>query len=211
MSIKTTNAGGDFEKAPEGMRVARCYKIVDCGTHMNPVFGKSQRLAWIYFELPTTLMTKGEQEGKPFIIGKRYGLSHNEKANLRIDLESWYGKRFDTNQLDKAGGFDLEKLIGRPALLNIIHSEDGKYANIKSINPLIDGQICPPPVNPPFVFALGEFSDTKFSKLSEKMQDFISKSKEYKAMVASPEDALHDVVDMDSDLPWDDDEPGSRG
>src|SRR3990167_9161025 len=123
MAVRTTNAGGgDFEKAPEGMHVARCYKIIDCGTHINPTFGKKQRLAWIMFELPKALMTKGEYAGKPFSIGKRYGLSHNEKATLRYDLESWYGKRFDTAKLDAAGGFDLEKLIGPPAMLNIVHS-----------------------------------------------------------------------------------------
>ena len=203
MAIKTTNAGGDFEKAPEGMRVARCYRIVDCGTHLNPVFGKEQRLAWIYFELPTTMMSKGEQTGKPFIIGKRYGLSHNEKATLRMDLESWYGKKFDTASLDKAGGFDLEKLIGRPALLNIVHSEDGKYANIKSINPLMEGQECPPAINATFVFSLADFNDTKFSKLSEKMQDFISQSKEYKAMISGEhKDPLQEIAEMDSDCPF---------
>ena len=203
MAIKTTNAGGDFEKAPEGMHVGRCYRVIDCGTHLNPVFGKEQRLAWIYFELPTTLMTKGEAQGKPFIIGKRYGLSHNEKANLRLDLESWYGKQFDTAALDKAGGFDLEKLVGRPALLNVIHSEDGKYANIKSINPLVAGMECPPAINKTFVFSLAEFSDDKFSKLSEKMQDFIAQSKEYKKMMAGGHsDPLREIADMEDDIPF---------
>ena len=200
MAIKTSNAGGgDFEKAPEGMHIARCYKIVDCGTHLNPVFGKEQRLAWVYWELPKTLMKNGEHAGKPFMIGKRYGLSHNEKSTLRSDLESWYGKRFDTKALDDAGGFDLEKLIGRPAMVNVIHSEDGKYANVKSVNPLPEGIECPPPLNDTFIFSIADFDRAKFSKLSEKMQGFIMESKEMRE--PAPQEN-RGVDDMDDDIPF---------
>ena len=199
MAIKTSNAGGgDFEKAPEGMHIARCYKIVDCGTHLNPTFGKEQRLAWVYWELPKTLMKNGEYAGKPFIIGKRYGLSHNEKSILRSDLESWYGKRFDTKALDDAGGFDLEKLVGRPAMVNVIHSEDGKYANVKSVNPLPDGIECPAPLNDVFVFSIADFDRAKFSKLSEKMQAFIMQSKE----MSEPAPNHPPVGEMDDDIPF---------
>ena len=202
MAVRTTNAGGgDFEKAPEGMHVARCYKIIDCGTHINPTFGKKQRLAWIMFELPKALMTKGEYAGKPFSIGKRYGLSHNEKATLRSDLESWYGKRFDTAKLDAAGGFDLEKLIGRPAMLNIVHSEDGKYTNIKAINPLPEGYECPSAVNAPFVFSLSDFDPAAFGQLSERMQEFVSASDEYRAMT-NPEPKKGHFDDMTDDIPF---------
>lgn len=203
MAVRTSNAGGgDFEKAPEGMHVARCFKVIDCGTHLNPTFGKRQRLAWVFFELPKALMTKGEQAGKPFIIGKRYGLSHHEKSILRGDLESWYGKRFDTAALDKAGGFDLEKVIGRPALVNIIHSEDGKYANIKAINPLPEGMECPAAVNQPFVFSLSEFNRERFDKLSEKMREFIAQSDEYQAMSKPEPQKEHAFSDMADDIPF---------
>lgn len=201
MAIKTSNAGGgDFEKAPEGMHVARCYKIVDCGTHMNPTFGKKQRLAWVYWELPRTLMKEGDNAGKPFIIGKRYGLSHNEKSMLRSDLESWYGKKFDTKALDNAGGFDLEKVVGRPAMLNVIHSEDGKYANVKSVNPMPDGMDCPEPINSPFVFSLADFDQAKFDKLSDKMKDFIRESDEFRN-AGKPEPSGH-FDDMEDDIPF---------
>jgi hypothetical protein len=203
MAVRTSNAGSDFEKAPEGMRVGRCYRIVDCGTHLNKLFGKKQRLAWVYWELPTTPMKEGDNAGKPFSIGKRYGLSHNEKSILRADLESWYGKQFDTKALDKAGGFDLEKLIGRPALLNIVHSEDGKYANIKSVNPMPDGMECPPAVNGTFVFSLEDFEQTKFDKLSEKMQDFIRESDEYQAMAQGEQKApAGHFDDLPDDIPF---------
>lgn len=179
MAIKTSNSGGDFKLAPEGMHVARCFKIIDCGTHLDEKFQKQKRIGWLFWELPAALMEaddKGIQ--KPFIIGKRYNLSHNEKSILRLDLENWYGKRFNTVDLDKSGGFDLEKVMGRPALLNVVHSEDGKYANIASVNPLAQGMACPDAINPPFVFSLDDVDSDKFAQLSEKMQSFIKECRE---------------------------------
>jgi hypothetical protein len=203
MGLRTSNAGTDFEKAPEGMRVGRCYKIIDCGSHLNPIYGSKKRLVWIHWELPTTLMKEGDNSGKPFSIGKRYGLSHNEMSTLRADLESWYGKQFDTKALDKAGGFDLEKILGKAGLLNIVHSDDGKYANIKSVNPLPDGMTCPDQVNTSFMFSLDDFDKEKFEKLSTKMQEFIRESDEYKAMMnGEPRTDKGSVADMDDDIPF---------
>lgn len=179
MAIKTSNSGGDFEKAPEGMHVARCFRIIDCGTHLDEKWKKSKRIGWLFFELPLALMEPDEKGNqRPFVIGKRYTLSHNEKAILRLDLENWYGKQFNTPELDNAGGFDLEKLIGRPAMVNVVHSEDGKYANIKSINPLPKGMECPAQINQSFTFSIDEVNTPKFEQLSEKMREFIKTAQE---------------------------------
>mgnify|MGYP001579847468 CR=1 FL=1 len=209
MSLHTSNAGGgDFKPCPEGMHLARCFKIIDLGTHMIPQFGKEAHKARIYFELPKTLMAEGEMAGQPFILNKQYTLSHHEKSILRIDLQNWYGKRFDTKGLDAAGGFDLAKLLGRPALINVVHSEDGKFANIASINPLPEGMECPPQVYPSFIFTLEDFNPVDFAKLSTKMQEHIKKSGEYiklhtERSVDSDHGAGDDRVDgLDSDIPF---------
>ena len=181
MAIKTSNSGGDFEKAPAGMHVARCFRIVDCGTHMDEKWQKSKRIGWIFFELPKSLMQADDKgHRKPFMVGKRYTLSHNEKAALRLDLESWYGKSFNTADLDNAGGFDLEKLMGRPAMLNVVHSDDGKYVNIKSINPLPEGLECPAQINPNFSFSIDEAKTDKINQFSEKMKAYSLEAKELK-------------------------------
>lgn len=201
MAIKTSNSGGDFKLAPEGMHVARCFKIIDCGTHLDEKFQKEKRIGWLFFELPNALM-EANDDGKqaPFIIGKRYNLSHNEKAILRLDLENWYGKRFNTADLDKASGFDLERVVGRPALLNVVHSEDGKYANIASINPLAKGMECPAQVNESFVFSLEDVGTDKFTKLSEKMQAFIKECKELRPKKAAVK-TVPAGGDFDDDIP----------
>ena len=205
MAIKTSNSGGDFTLAPEGMHVARCFKIIDCGTHLDEKYQKQKRLGWVFWELPNALMDaddKGVQ--RPFAIGKRYNLSHNEKAILRLDLENWYGKRFNTSDLDKSQGFDLEKVIGRPALLNVVHSEDGKYANIASVNPLAQGMACPEAVNPPFVFSLEDVNTDKFSQLSEKMQGFIKECRELapKPSVKTANDRITAGEGFDDEIPF---------
>lgn len=181
MAIRTTNNSMQFELAPEGMHVARCYRIIDCGTVMDRKFGKPKRLGWIFWELPATNRNAGKTGDLvgPFTVGKRYTLSHNEKAILRLDLESWYGRRFDTRVLDERGGIAIEKLVGRAALLNIVHSEDGQYANVVSVNPLPDGMQCPPAVNPPFIFGFDPYEPGVFAKLSDRMQEFIKGSAEW--------------------------------
>jgi hypothetical protein len=201
MAIKTSNSGTEFEKAPEGMHAARCFKLIDCGTHLDEKWQKSKRIGWVFFELPNALMSPDDHgKQRPFVIGKRYTLSHNEKALLRIDLESWYGKTFNTADLDKAGGFDLEKLLGRPAMLNVVHSEDGKYANIKSVNPMPQGMECPPAVNPTFSFSIDEVTTEKFEQLSEKMQQFVKDSQECKG---KPKMATAATADnFDDDIPF---------
>lgn len=202
MAIKTSNSGGDFEKAPEGMHMARCVRIIDCGTHLDEKWKKMKRIGWLFFELPNALMEPNDKdERKPFMVGKRYTLSHNEKALLRLDLESWYGKQFSTIELDSAGGFDLEKLLGRPAMINVVYSEDGKYANIRSVNPLPVGMECPKQVNPSFSFGINEIGTEKFKSLSERMQQFISESQEAKGPPAKP-DTHTPPPDFDDDIPF---------
>ena len=199
-SLRTPNSNSkDFEKHPPGMAAARCYQVIDLGSHWDEKWKKTKRLVRVVFE-STRLMA----DGRPFSIAKRYTLSHHEKAQLRGDLESWYGKRFDTKALDDAGGFDLAKLIGRPALINVVHSEDGKYANVATITPLVDGMPEPPAVNPTLLFSLDVFDPAVFAKLSPKLQEFISTSDERNPKAKVGTSAASDTGGQfeDSDIPF---------
>ena len=195
--MRTSNSGGDFKLAPSGMHVARCFKLIDCGTHENKKFGGMQHLGYIFWELPNKLIDEGEYKDQPFVVRKQYNLSHNEKATLRLDLENWYGKTFDTAALDGAGGFHLNKVMGRPAMLNIVHSDDGKYANIKNVNPLPDGIECPPPFNEQFTYELG---DETIDQLSEKMREFIETAQEFEQESGPVSEDLSQ--DFDDDIPF---------
>ena len=186
MGIRTTNNSGSFELIPAGMHLARCFRVIDCGTHTDRNFGKRKHTGYLYWELPNTHRSDSDE---PMFLAKRYTLSHNGKANLRIDLESWYGQAFDEKRLDEVGGFDLEKLIGRPALLNVVHSADGKFSNVASVNPLPMGMTAPTARLEPLVFAMDPWDQAQFDKLSDAVQTYIKESEEYQAMFYGPKEA----------------------
>jgi hypothetical protein len=118
----------------------------------------------------------GEQV--PMMISQQYTLSAGKKANLRKDLESWYGKEFNDDDLEKAGGFDLKKLLGKAALLNLKHSRDGKYANVVSVNPPM-AEVAPQHY-PSLWFALGKPDPDVWAQLGKKTREKIEKCEEVK-------------------------------
>lgn len=176
---KSSGGGGDFEIAPEDTHMARCYRCLDLGTHHDEKYDKDQHKIMISWELPEALMSGGEYDGQPFTIHRRYTMSLHEKANLRKDLEAWRGKKFSEKELE---GFLVANLIGKTCYLNIIHSEDGKYANIGSILKLPKGVTCPDAVNPPVIFDFDDFDEEVFGNFSDNMKKTIMESQEYRLM-----------------------------
>jgi len=182
------NEGGHFEQTPAGTFIARCYRFIDLGSHEQTFQGESKgmkRLVMIGFELPTELMEEGEYAGRPFTIHKRYTWSTHEKANMRKDLESWRGAKFNDSDFGP-GGFNVKNLLGVPATLTIVHSEnDGKsYSNIASIGKAMKGVALPPQVNPSVYLTLEKdgFDGSVFDSLSDKLKDFIRDTPEYRRL-----------------------------
>jgi hypothetical protein len=120
---------GDFTPAPEGLWPAVCVDVVDLGILKQVWQGreKSVHKCRIMWELSETM-----EDGRRFIVGKRYTVSLHEKSQLHKDLKSWRGKAFTTEELS---GFDVEKILNAPCQLVITHEEkDGTvYANITAI------------------------------------------------------------------------------
>lgn len=80
-----------------------------------------------------------EETGKNFMVSKSYTASLNDKANLCQDLETWRGRKFTA---EEKMGFDLEKLVGAPCQLQIVHNvvDGGQvYANVQAIVPIGKG------------------------------------------------------------------------
>lgn len=182
------NEGGSFEPTPAGTFIARCYRFLDLGSHEQVYQGESKglkRLVLIGFELPTELMTEGEYAGKPFTINKRYVWSTHEKANLRKDLESWRGRKFNDADFGP-GGFDVRSLLGVPATLTVVHTEkDGKtYTNIASIGTAMKGVQIPAAINAPVYFSLerDRFDGGIFDGLSDKLKETIRDTPEYRRL-----------------------------
>lgn len=205
--IASNNGGGNYTPIEAGNYPARCIQMVHIGTILEEIMGVKKtlnkvRLTW---ELPTELKEYKEGEGeKPALISKEFTLSLNEKATLRKYLASWRGKDFTE---EEAKAFDLEKLIGKPCLLNVIHkqSKDGTktYAEISSVSPLAKGMVCDDQITPSTVLSYDNFDYALFETLPDFIKDKIKTAVEY-IELTHPQNAnvATGANDDDSDLPF---------
>jgi len=185
--MKWGSGGGQFEKAPSGSHLARCYAVVDLGTQPQPDFQGEHRpparMVRLSFELPNSKMAgtyREEDKGRPFAVHIHAKMSLHPKANLRKYMEGWRGKKFDDESVK---AFDPRKLVGLPCRLALV--ENGDYVNVDSISPLNKDEVkkLPKVINEPVFFSLepDEFSAVDFEKLSERTQEKIARSPEYVA------------------------------
>lgn len=186
---KAESNNSTFTPVPTGMHLARCFRIVDLGTQKSTYKGtdKFLRKILIQFEIHSEdaqgnpMLT---DKGEPLSISKRYTLSLGDNATLSKDLESWRGSAFTA---DERKGFNLEKLLGVWAMLNVTKSTggDGKeYTNIETINP-VPAQIkkagLPEPHNETMIYSIDKSGDDVYQKLSEGVRKTIANSPEYQA------------------------------
>ena len=201
MLIKDSGNSMDFEQAPTGAHIGICVRIVDLGTQKSEYQGQVnyKRQGLFTWELPTALMTSGEQAGKPFLVSKFYTLSLSEKANLRKDLAAWRGRDFTPEEL---GGFDPKNVLGKACMLNLIANAKGKTV-INGVMQLPKGLPLPGQANPSVYFSLEEFNQNTFDGLSKGVREMIERSPEYQKIV-SP-DYVHEpsgFEDLKEDIPW---------
>src|SRR5690554_2628967 len=128
MSLIIKDEKAEFPLAPDGLLDAVLVDVVDLGELDTPR-GPKHKLSLV-FELEDT-----NDEGKHYIVVKRYTWSLNEKYNLRKDLERWHGTKFSSEELNQ--GINMELLIGLNASLFISHNETDEktYANIETVLP----------------------------------------------------------------------------
>lgn len=132
---KSSGDGQSFDPAPAGAHRAVCVDVIDRGILDVTWQGQTKKqhkvdLAW--------QIDEAREDGKRFLVFKRYTLSLNEKAALRKDLESWRGRAFTR---EEEMGFDVEAVIGKSCLLNVAQNRKGDrtYANVVSVMPLMKG------------------------------------------------------------------------
>lgn len=205
--IASDSGGGNFKRVPPGAYIGRCFSLVDLGTQFTDgQYGpKSQHKIKIGFELfgeddngePLTIDVDGKQ--MPLTISKSYTVSLHEKAGLRRDLAAWRGKDFTD---EEAKAFDVSKLVGAYAMVNVTSSEtNGKtYSNIAGLTP-IPGALKnakPAPVHDNVVFDLDKPDMKVFATFHEKLQDAIKRSPEWAAAMKHSSPLGYDP---ESDIP----------
>ncbi len=133
MSLIARRPRSTYTAAPEGLHSAVCVDVVNLGITQGAYGAKHKvRLVW-------QLEAVDEARGQRHDVARVYTLSLHERSALRKDLESWRGRRFTELELD---GFDLEKLIGVNAQVQVTHDlgDDGTiYANVSTVVPPVRG------------------------------------------------------------------------
>lgn len=175
MSLTVKSSGnGDFETVPEGAYTARCIKVIDLGTQTTTgQYGtKHQKQVMVTWELLDDEIKM--QDGRPFAATQFYTASLHEKAKLRKDLEAWRGKKFNDAELE---GFDLKNVLGTYCMLQIVHSQDGQYANVNAIMSYRGTK--PEGVNSTMAFDISNPDMDVFNALSDKMKAKITSTPEW--------------------------------
>lgn len=180
----------NFESAPTGNHIACCFRLIDLGT-MEGIYGKRREVV-VGWELSETKM----EDGRPFIINKWYTYSMNEKANLRIDLESWRGRPFTTEEFES---FDMKNILSTSCLVSVLDKDGKTRAGVVSALP----QGTPKQSlksNDVQHFSFDEPDHVILDKLPDWLVDRIKQSDEYAAWQG-------EAIQQESEVPPDDEIP----
>jgi hypothetical protein len=196
----------EFKIAPAGLHMARLYSVIDLGHQATEWAGETK----IMHKVVLTWELHGEDDlgqplktddGKPLIVSKRYTVSLGEQARLRQDLEAWSNKKMTA---EDRKNFDLKNLLGKACMVNITHSEDGKYANINGLSPIPNAlrNAVTEGINPIVHFWLAEFDQSKYDALPKYYREKITESSEWRGQKAKEENKVT-IEDSDlSDIPF---------
>lgn len=174
---------GDFQILEAGQYPARCFAVIDIGTHDVEWQGisKKKREVVVMFEFPTELTQfKKDEPKQPFVLSKYMTLSMSDQGKMKPFLESWLGTKF-TDATAKA--FNMFDLIGKTAFISVTHDESkqGKtFANIGVIMPLPKGMTCPDAITETISYSVKDHDDTEYMKIYPKLQEKIASSDEMK-------------------------------
>lgn len=186
---------GDFKPAPEGTHLARCISVVSLGTQTSELYAAAYKVL-IGWELPNETIEYGEGNS-PMVVSKEYTLSLHKKATLRQHLESWRGKAFSGDELK---GFPIEKVLGVPCLVNVIHktTENGTFARVAGVSALPKGTNCPEAHHKLIHFEIEHGKNDTFKSLPEWIQKKIHACEEW---VPRPANRTEPVPNTPSSAP----------
>lgn len=175
---------GARELTPEGVHNANCVQVIDLGTQTVTFKGEERQSRQV--QLAFELADEKTSEGNAFVSYRKYTYSSSPKSNLMKDLRAWLGK-------DKVtGDFEMDTLLGKPAMITIEHSETerGTFANITNIGGLAKGMKPKKPTEPLRSLYLDEsFDSATFEELPEFLKEKIMVTKEYEEFGADAKPA----------------------
>ena len=207
MALTISESAKQERKLPEaGATVGVLYSLVDLG-HQKTNWDNQEK--WtpkvrLTFELPDqTDEFEVEEKGKvtkvqkPMVVSIEQTRSLGEKASLRKLLEQWRGQTFTSKELQ---AFSLKNLLGKPAMLTLIHktSQQGRqYCAIAGASKLPKGMKAPATTtNDQLYYEIEQGEAGQFNDMPDWLQEKIRASKEF-ATAAGKSTAIKVEVDAD--------------
>ena len=207
MALTISESAKQERKLPEaGATVGVLYSLVDLG-HQETNFDNQKK--WtpkvrFTFELPDQtdeyeVVENGKttKVQKPMVVSIEQTRSLGEKASLRKLLEQWRGQTFTSKELQ---AFSLKNLLGKPAMLTLIHktSQQGRqYCAIAGASKLPKGMKAPAStINDTIYYEIEEGEGGQFNDMPDWLQEKIRASKEF-ATAAGKSTAIKAEVDAD--------------
>jgi len=207
MALTISESAKQERKLPEaGATVGVLYSLVDLG-HQKTNWDNQEKWSTkvrLTFELPDQLDEfEVEEKGKvtkvskPMVVSIEQTRSLGEKASLRKLLEQWRGQTFTSKELQ---AFSLKNLLGKPAMLTLIHktSQQGRqYCAIAGASKLPKGMKAPATTtNDQLYYEIEQGEAGQFNDMPDWLQEKIRASKEF-ATAAGKSTAIKVEVDAD--------------
>ena len=202
LNIKDAKKSAPAIVCPTGAHLARCYSLVDLGTHTTDGrYGvRTNRKLRFSWELPEDKHVFDEKRGpEPLVLHHMINFTSGPKSPLIKLLTSWRGKAFTPEEFDD---FDLRKVLGKACLVNVVHTEkEGViYANVENVTPvpLKWRDQVPSPINPQVYYEVEHGKNDVFQSLPEWLRTLISGCEEWKDK-PKKEDRSNDPLPFDED------------
>lgn len=208
--IKGGNGGSNQELIAVGNYPARVAQVLDLGLQARrPYQGKEKgpvNMLWVTYELVTEFMKDAdgkELEDKPRWISEQMNLFSLDQENA-ISTKRISG-------IDAAGelGGDWARVLGMACTVQVVHSKDGKYANIGAVSPEMKGMTTPDLVNEARLFDMDDPDMEVFNGLPEFLQKKMTGNLEFKGSVleiaiagGTAEEAPQQEEMDDDDIPY---------
>ena len=163
-----------------GSYLSRCIGVVDLGEQEVEYKGKTRycNKVKLIFELPAERITI-DGEDLPRQLSRNFTFSVSKKGALRQFISAWLSRSFTDGEFSE---FDLFSLLRHPALLSVVHSEDGQYANIAGAMAVPRGMDVPTAQSDLIRFDTQEWDDSAFDALPEYLQEQLKRSTQYRNM-----------------------------
>lgn len=165
--------------APEGVHPARCVRFIELGTQDMGEFGDKFRCQ-ISYELVEESAVFNEDKGEqPFVVHKTYNRSLHKRSDMGKAVRVLLGvKDFDPDE-----EIDMDDILDQPCMVEIVHSEDGQYANVAAVTAVPKGtKVKKSETDTKSLYLDDSFDEDVFDSLHDSLKEKIEESPEYKEL-----------------------------